>query len=60
MSSIIISETQLDAFLARYPELTRTIVLHAIVMQGPDRARVEAELQRLVARAEAGAAKKSA
>ena len=48
MSSVVISEPQLDAFLAQYPALNRTIVLRAIVLHGPDRSRVEAELQRLV------------
>ena len=47
MSSVVISEPQLDAFLAQYPALNRTMVLHAIVLHGPDRARIEAELERL-------------
>jgi hypothetical protein len=50
MSSVILSEPQLDAFIAQYPVLNRTQVLHAIVLHGPDRLRVEAELKRLVAK----------
>lgn len=51
-SPIIISEPLLDGFLARYPMLTRKQVLHTIVVHGPDRQRVEAELLRLAGRAE--------
>jgi hypothetical protein len=47
MSSVILSEPQLDAFLAKYPVLNRNQVLHAIVLHGPDRDRVETELRRL-------------
>ena len=48
MSSVILSEPQLDAFLAQYPALNRTQVLHAIVLHGPDRSTIEAELRRLM------------
>jgi hypothetical protein len=57
MASVILSEPQLDAFLAKYPALNRTQVLHAIVLHGPDRSRVETELQRLMGRVQHDAAK---
>jgi hypothetical protein len=57
MSSVILSEPQLDAFLAQYPALNRTQVLHAIVLHGPDRSTIEAELRRLVGRAQPDATK---
>jgi hypothetical protein len=59
MSSVILSEPQLDAFMARYPALNRNQVLHAIVLHGPDRARVEAELERLVAKLQRDAPKEA-
>jgi hypothetical protein len=54
---VIISEPQLETFLRRYPALTRTQVLHAIVRHGPERLRVEAELERLTQSATPDAAR---
>ena len=44
---VALSEMEIQAFLARYPGLTRLDVLAAIVQAGPDRNKVDAAVGKL-------------
>lgn len=42
-----VSESEIDAYRRRFPQLTRARILDAMIQKGPWRERVEAELKRM-------------